>query len=166
MNTDTTLRLWQALPLAPENDWPAIQCQITLRPALWSAVAHYLSTADLDHLPLGRNEIGEGAYCNVQEYDTRLEGKYEVHRRYLDIQLLTRGQELVWVAPLAACHDAEGEFDTAADCQLFLRATDARALEVSPRRWLVLFPTDAHMPCMALGAAPQPVRKVVVKVPL
>jgi len=165
MNTEDIKALWRTLPLAKENDLAKLDEQIEKCPKLWQAVAEWLQTTDLNALPLGRNEIGEGAYANVAEYETRLQSKYELHRRYIDVQLLARGEEIVFVALKEDGIDPLGEFDVEKDCILFASARNSRAVRVAPDSYLVLYPSDAHMPCMAVDGTPRPVRKVCVKVP-
>ena len=165
MTTTDTKALWHTLPLAGENDREQLDEQIERNPQAWEAVARFLKDTDLDALPLGRNEIGEGAFANVQEYETKLESKYELHRRYIDVQLLTRGEEAVFVADKEMGREPQGEFDIQNDFILYATADNARCVKVSPQSWLILYPSDAHMPCMALGNEPQHVRKIVVKIP-
>ena len=165
MNASEVKALWRQLPLSAANDLRQLDEQVERAPEVWQAVACFLQRTDLDTLPLGRNEIGEGAFANVQEYETKTVSKYELHRRYIDVQLLCRGRELVYVAPVAQAREPQGEFDEAKDFILYATATDPRAVEVSPSNYLVLYPSDAHMPCMAIDGKPEPVRKIVVKIP-
>ena len=157
--------LWRTLPLSAANDFSKLDEQITRAPQLWLAVARFLKEQDLSALPLGRNEIREGAYCNVQEYETKTESKFEAHRRYIDVQLLISGEEYVWVAPLSACSAPQGPFDDANDFVLYASAEGAQPVKITLGSWLILYPSDAHMPCMTIGHVPQMVRKVVVKIP-
>lgn len=101
MNISDIKALWRTLPLAKDNDLQKLDEQIERNPQTWQAVAQWLQKTDLNALPLGRNEIGEGAYANVAEYETRLANVYELHRRYIDVQLLARGEEAVYVAEKA-----------------------------------------------------------------
>lgn len=64
--------LWRTLPLAKDNDLSKLDAQIERNPVVWEAVAIFLIEQDLNALPLGRNEIGEGAFANVAEYETKL----------------------------------------------------------------------------------------------
>ena len=74
-------------------------------------------------------------------------------------------EEVVFVADKENGIDPLGEFDVEKDCILFASADNARRVRVAPDSYLVLYPSDAHMPCMAVGEESQPVRKVCVKVP-
>ncbi len=165
MNTENIKTLWRSLPLSAENAFSLMDEQIEKNPRTWEVVACFLLEKDLDTLPLGRNEIGEGAFANVQEYETKLESKFELHRRYIDVQLLTRGEELVYVTPKEDAREPQGEFDEEADFILYASSTSVRKVRVSAESYLILYPSDAHQPCMAIDGTPMPVRKIVVKIP-
>ena len=165
MEKENIKALWRSLPLATENDQEMLAKQIDQQPQVWEKVGLFLRDTDLGTLPLGRNEIGEGAFANVQEYETKLESKYELHRKYIDVQLLTSGEEWVYVANREDAYEPQGEFDTEKDFILFATAQHEKRVRVSPDSWLILYPTDAHMPCMAIDGTSHPVRKIVVKIP-
>ncbi len=67
-----------------------------------NAAIDYTLENRLVDLPIGRYEIdGDRLYLVIQEpklhnFD---EGKYEVHRRYIDIQLILCGQENIYYCP-------------------------------------------------------------------
>lgn len=166
MNTTDIKAMWRALPLAKENDFDALDAQIARSPKAWEAVAHFLKERDLSTLPLGRNEIGEGCFANVAEYETKLSNVFELHRRYIDVQLLAWGEETVFVAPKEQAQEPQGEFDETNDFILYARADKVQPRLVSPASYQVFFPTDAHKPCMATNGVPAPVRKICVKIPV
>jgi YhcH/YjgK/YiaL family protein len=122
----------------------------------------YLSKTDLAGLPPGRIDLdGERMYALVQEYVTKLpeEGKWEAHRRYVDVQYILSGHERIGYAPSeylqSGTYVEEKDF-------LPLRG-EGVSLELSAGFFVVFFPEDAHMPGLAAGK-PGPVKKVVVKV--
>ena len=157
--------LWRTLPLAKDNDLSKLDAQIERNPAVWEAVAIFLKEQDLNALPLGRNEIGEGAFANVAEYETKLQNMYELHRKYIDVQLLTRGSEVVFVADKEHANEVQSDFNVEGDFILYVNADNARQVVVSPDSYQVFYPSDAHKPCMAVDGCPQTVRKVCVKIP-
>ena len=58
---------------------------------------HYLQNTDLSKIEPGRYEIdGSNVYALVQQYETKAKekGRWEAHRRYMDVQYLVRGVEL------------------------------------------------------------------------
>jgi YhcH/YjgK/YiaL family protein len=122
----------------------------------------FLRETDLDALPTGRQEIdGERLYAQVNERDTTplADNLWEAHRRYIDIQYLHRGVELVGHAPLSRL--TAGPYDAALD---YVPASgDGAFLRMQAGDFAIFWPGDAHMPATALGA-PAPVRRIVVKV--
>ena len=165
MTTTEIKALWRTLPLAKDNDLCKLDAQIERNPDVWEAVAVFLKEKDLNALPLGRNEIGEGAFANVAEYETKLKNVYELHRQYIDVQLLARGCEVVFVADKEQAREPQGEFNVEGDFVLYANADNARCVMVSPESYQLFYPSDAHKPCMAADGCPQPVRKVCVKIP-
>ncbi len=165
MTTADIKALWRSLPLAADNDLRKLDEQIERSPLTWQRVGEWLQSTDFEQLPLGRNEIGQGAFANVAEYETKLQNVYELHRRYIDVQLLAHGEEVVFVADKERASKPQGEFNTDGDFILYAQADGARSLRVSPTSYQLFFPSDAHMPCMAVEGRPAPVRKICVKVP-
>ena len=165
MENENIKKAWRQLPLSADNNFDQLDKQIEKNPKAWLCVAEFLQKTDLSALPLGRNEIGEGCFANVQEYETKLQSVYELHRRYIDVQLLTRGEEIVFVAPKEQATEPQGEFNVENDFILYASAKDAVQRRVSLASYQVLFPSDAHMPCMAIDGAPAGVRKICVKIP-
>ena len=165
MTTTEIKALWRTLPLAADNDLCRLDVQIERSPDVWEAVAVFLKERDMNALPLGRNEIGAGAFANVAEYETKRENMYELHRRYIDVQLLAFGREVVFVADKEQALEPQGEFNEEGDFILYADAYNARRVVVSPESYQLFYPSDAHKPCMTVDGEPQPVRKVCVKVP-
>ena len=165
MTPDETKALWRTLPMAKDNDWRKIDAQIELNPKAWEAVALFLKEKDMNALPLGRNEIGYGAFANVAEYETKAENVFELHRRYIDVQLMARGSEVVVVADKEQAREPQGDFNEEGDFILFADAENTRRVVVSADSYQAFFPSDAHKPCIAPDGLPRPVRKVCIKIP-
>lgn len=127
------------------------------------AALDYLAKTDFAAMEPGRYAIdGDKVYAMVQCYETRPreKGKWEAHRRYIDVQYVVEGIEAMGYAPLDKLTVTQPYIEEK-DC-LFL-AGEGSILKVPAKTFAVFFPQDAHMPCLAV-AAPAPVRKVVVKV--
>lgn len=122
----------------------------------------FLRDTDFDGVGAGDLAIdGETVFAFVQEYDTKTANETpEAHRKYADIQYLIDGEEYIGVAPLSAMTE-EVEAHPERDIWFYRGETDL--IRMGKGRFLVLFPEDAHAPCIAVGA-PAPVRKCVVKV--
>jgi YhcH/YjgK/YiaL family protein len=113
----------------------------------------------------GRHEIdGDAIFALVQRYQTRpAAGPLEAHRRYVDVQYLAGGREVIRWAPLASMSTIARPYDEKQDAGLFAAAADVVPVPVAAGQFMILFPDDAHAPCCA-WAEPEPVVKIVVKV--
>jgi YhcH/YjgK/YiaL family protein len=133
-----------------------------LHPDLAAAFA-FLRQPGLATIAEGRHAIaGDRVYAIVQDYDTKplAEGFLEIHRRYVDVQFIVSGEELIGWAPLAD-QAVQTPYDPARDIG-FLHGA-AEPIRVQQGQFAIFFPADAHMPCRTTGT-PTRVRKIVVKV--
>ncbi len=133
----------------------------TLSPRIKRAFA-YLHQTDFNATPDGKYEIdGNNIYAVVQQYSTKTkeQGKWEAHRQYIDIQYIIQGEEMIGYSHLSRL--VPGEYDPARDV-VFL-AGDGNCLPLASGEFMLLYPEDAHMPCIAIDA-PSAVKKVVVKI--
>jgi YhcH/YjgK/YiaL family protein len=124
----------------------------------------FVSHTDLASLEPGRLELdGDRIYALASEYVSKPqeEGRWEAHRRYIDLQCVVKGRELVGYAPVdrltAEAHDEAKDMTWLAGSGDFLM--------IEPGQFMLLWPGDAHMPGIAAGET-APVKKVVVKIRL
>lgn len=126
----------------------------------------FIKKAVAENYPVGRYEIdGDNLYAMVQEYNTNLlaNAKFEGHKRYIDIQYIVSGEELMKVADISKV-TASTEYDAGKDCGFFENAGDASVLLVQQGEYAIFFPQDIHMPGVAPNDKPAAARKIVVKV--
>ena len=131
----------------------------------WDKAFIFLKTNDLTALELKRHDIdGDNLYAPVSEYLTKNEedARYEAHQKYIDIQYVVSGKELIGVAPMSQKKDVLVAYDSTKDIE-FLTVTGGENLLALPDRFFIFFPDDAHRPGLKDGEN-SPVRKVVVKV--
>jgi YhcH/YjgK/YiaL family protein len=124
----------------------------------------FIRDTELASLEPGRHAIdGDDVYALVSEYPSKRpeEGRWEAHRRYLDLQSVVSGTERIGYAPAEGL--AAGPYDEAQDIIWLEGSGDL--LTLVPGRFMLLWPGDAHMPGIAVGL-PAPVRKVVLKIRL
>ena len=97
----------------------------------------------------------------VQEYDTKpaAQAKWEAHRKYIDIQYVISGMERMGFANLKTMQ--VGEYAPERDFQALNGA--GSFVDVFAGAFVIFFPEDGHMPCLCVDA-PEPVRKIVLKV--
>jgi biofilm protein TabA len=125
----------------------------------------YLARTDLGALPLGRTDIeGDDLYVTVSEAETRApeQVRFEAHRRYIDIQLVVRGQEAMGVAPVASLVTSQ-PYDAAKDVEFFTVPQESQTLAIHAGEFAVFAPGDAHRPGLHLDG-PHVSRKAVLKV--
>jgi len=122
-----------------------------------------LAETDFSTLAEGRHEIdGDNLFLLVQHYNTKVVNDTpEAHKKYIDIQFNVSGEEWIGVAPLESMTE-EIEARPEGDIWFYHGPTDNIVL--SGKRFMVLFPQDAHAPCLAINGNSTPCHKVVVKV--
>lgn len=113
-----------------------------------------------------RVELGEGVFALEQAYEAKpvSAGKWEAHERYIDVQVIVSGRELMGVIETSALTLTE-DYRAERDLMFFAPADGGSILRVGPGGVAVFFPADGHMPSLADGE-PALVRKTVVKVPV
>ena len=123
----------------------------------------YLTRTDFADLPVGRMDIeGDSLYAMIQRYDTRPRdsGVWEAHRKYIDVQYVVSGKEYIGWEDINRLQTA-APYDEAKDAELL--SGDGNMLLCRAGTFMILFPGDAHMPCISAGAAER-ILKVVVKI--
>lgn len=122
----------------------------------------YLQKTDFTKVAEGKVEIdGQNIYAIVQEYMTKppAEGRWEAHQRYIDIQYVVAGEELIGYAHLDSMK--AGQYNDEKDI-VFLEG-EGSMIPVPAGTFMLLAPQDVHKPQIAVHT-PQKVKKVVVKV--
>lgn len=122
----------------------------------------FLRTGNVLELLPSRIELdGDKVFAMIQHYNTKPkeQGFWEAHRKYIDVQYVAEGQELMGYANFD--HLEAGEYDAEKDFTL-LKGEGSFVL-MKAGTFVILGPQDAHMPQIAVDA-PQPVKKVVIKV--
>jgi YhcH/YjgK/YiaL family protein len=122
----------------------------------------YLVENDFTDVLPGRVDLsGDAIYALIQEYETRPpeQGKWEAHRRYIDVQYIVTGRERMLFAPIETLE--AGDYVPEKD---FLPLTGrGSTVDLSAGFFIIFFPEDAHMPGLSIDH-PEPVKKVVVKI--
>ena len=115
---------------------------------------------------LGRHDLdGDHCFALVQTYETKpMEmAKFEAHRKYIDVQFIYSGRETILWAPLAEMKEETMAYSEEKEAALWKLVPDVTELHMSAGHFAILFPQDAHAPCVEWGNREQ-VFKVVVKV--
>jgi len=122
----------------------------------------FLARTDLARLENGRHEINDTqAFALVAREQGR--GKenslLEAHRKYLDIQYIIEGEDLIGWLPTASCRRVSSPYDAERDLEFFYDRPDTW-LVLPAGMWAIFMPEDAHAPL----ATQSPVHKVIVKI--
>jgi YhcH/YjgK/YiaL family protein len=112
-------------------------------------------------------DLGDGVFAVEQVYETkpRPEGFFESHRKYIDVQVVAEGEELMEVIDASRIAVRE-PYVVERDLITYVDGVDASLLRAIPGQVAIFFPVDVHMPSLQLRSAPVLVRKSVVKVPV
>lgn len=109
----------------------------------------------------GKYEIDENCYVAVSEYETGAGKDFEAHREYIDVQILLRGKECIYVQDIQQGSPTT-EYDEQKDI-IFYKANDATAYVLDESYFLVLDVDDLHKPGVAIDESMK-VKKYVFKI--
>lgn len=140
-----------------------VRLYASLSPRIAKALAA-LQKGDLQQAADGRYPIdGEDVFALVQQYQTKPaeQGKWEAHRKYLDIQYVISGTEAMGYTTLDQMKVKE-PYNEQKDIVFFEGQGDR--VTVRAGMFAMFFPQDAHMPTLSPATGENHVRKIVVKV--
>lgn len=112
-------------------------------------------------------ELGDGVFAMEQVYETkpRADGFFESHRKYIDLQVVVEGDELMEVIDGTRIAVRQ-PYNPDRDLIMYDDTAEASLLHVFPGHATIFFPIDVHMPSLRRNGKPVLVRKSVVKIPV
>jgi YhcH/YjgK/YiaL family protein len=126
----------------------------------------YLASKNFSAIAQGRYDIdGNDMFALVQEYTTvpKNEKKAEFHERYIDVQFVCSGSEIIGFAPAGTRADVHENCLSDKDAITFTHVSNETDLILTNGMYVVLYPGEIHRPQCACNA-PVLVKKVVLKV--
>jgi len=133
----------------------------------------YIKATDLQNIKPGKYEIDiENIFALISEYKTKSEqeGKLEAHRKYIDVQYVIEGEELMGYSPLgnpAFANATAGRQQILEpykeENDIVFYTGDKSFTKVSEGMFAIFFPEDVHMPGISTGKISD-VKKLVIKV--
>jgi uncharacterized protein, YhcH/YjgK/YiaL family len=131
----------------------------------WEKAFKFLKNNDLSKLEVKRYDIdGDNLFATVSEYMSKNEetANFEAHRKYIDIQYVISGKEIMNIAPITTVKEVLTPYDITKDIE-FVTVTKVVNYNASSSNFFIFFPGDAHRPGLKDGLNSL-VRKVVIKV--
>jgi YhcH/YjgK/YiaL family protein len=130
----------------------------------WEKAFKFLKSNDLSKLELKRYDLdGDNLFATVSEYLSKNEetAKFEAHRKYIDIQYVISGKEIMNIAPIKTVKEVLTPYDATKDIE-FVTVDKIVNYKATPVNFFIFFPGDAHRPGLKDGVN-STVRKLVVK---
>ena len=129
---------------------------------LFKEVFDYIKSHDLLHAECGKIELkGKDLFINVANPTLKAEKDQvlEMHRKYIDIQVLLEGKERMGWKAFDELTDEVQAYNEENDCALYAdRPTTF--VDLLPGQFAIFFPEDPHAPAIGEGK----VRKLIAKV--
>lgn len=124
----------------------------------------YLQNLDYENLNEGKYEVNPSFYYSVQRYNTKnaSECKFESHNKYVDIQLMINGAEIMDIADISRC-SLKTEYDEEKDIMFWNEPTIYSRCTLQARDYIILFPEHIHRGAVQLERTSSVV-KIVGKV--
>ena len=117
-----------------------------------------------DDLSIGRHDVDENFYYNVQEYETddNIDKPYESHKKHIDIQILLSGEEYMQVTDTCRV-DISTPYNEKIDSVLYRPFSNASGTILRPGSVMILYPKDAHR-SISIFSGSCKVKKIVGKI--
>jgi YhcH/YjgK/YiaL family protein len=109
-------------------------------------VLHFIK-ANVSCLKEGRYEINKNVYAVIETSHPKAlkEQKLEVHKKYVDVQYIVDGYDVISYKSLLDCSQICKDYDEAKDIEFFNDKPDFNIL-INEGHFAIFFPSDAHAP--------------------
>lgn len=137
-------------------------------PPIFARLCEKLKSLDLVNLPLGWQDLEEGIRMNVMEFETSPaeDKKAEMHRKFIDIQLLISGTEMIEYGLSEPDLTKFDEYREEDDYQLTEMIEHKNNLVLQPNMFAIFLPYEPHKPGNSVNGKNAQLKKLVVKVPV
>jgi len=114
---------------------------------------------------LGKHVLSENIYANIEMYNTKSlqDGKFESHDRYIDIQILLKGKERIYITGRTGL-TVSVPYNGDKDITFYSDDVDKYNFEVlDGTNFIMIFPHEAHASQIAIDTSEE-VLKLVIKI--
>ncbi len=130
---------------------------------LKKAIAYLLvNKDDMFSNNLGKHEVCDEFFYLIQEYESKESTVWEAHKRYIDIQIVISGEEVIEVADRDYLKSL-GEYDEEKDFYGF-EGKARVTLILGDGDLAILYPEDVHKPGLRSPKGATAIKKCVMKV--
>jgi biofilm protein TabA len=139
------------------------QRQYQLNKAVWDSAFAFMKRNDLVNMPKGKYNIDSPyVYASITDDPSKDFEKtnWESHRRYIDLQYIVTGEEVIGLNPVAQSTVTK-PYDEKKDVANY--SAEGQMLHSVPGTFFLFFPSDAHRPNITPGGN-KPVKKLVIKI--
>ncbi|MDP4277327.1 MAG: YhcH/YjgK/YiaL family protein [Bacteroidota bacterium] len=122
----------------------------------------YIKSHDLSVIEPGKIVVdGDRLFISVSELNgkTPEAAKMEGHQKYIDIQIVLKGEEKMGWTAIEHCTHVLEPYNSEKDIAFFTDKPTA-FIDVQPGEFVIFFPEDGHAPAIGDG----PIKKAIVKV--
>ncbi len=144
-------------------------CLYKIKDKYISYAFDFLISEDIASFPDGRHSIlKDRVYLSVSSYEPKSykDSLWEMHRRYADIHILIKGEEIIASAPSTGSLKCVRKYSRKNDCALFIGECDKSVkIHLSPKSFVFLLPYELHKPSLRVSEEQKSVvRKAVMKI--
>jgi YhcH/YjgK/YiaL family protein len=109
----------------------------------------------------GRYEINKNDYAVIEMSPPKAlkDQKLEVHRKYIDVQYILDGYDVIGCASLLKCSQIYKDYDETKDIEFFDDKPDFSII-LNKGKFVIFFPNDAHAPL----CGEKLVKKCIIKI--
>ena len=114
----------------------------------------------------GRYELDDEVYVNILNDDTKIDGaaKAESHRRYIDLQLMIDGAEIMGIP--VEMPEVAVAYREEKDCMFYAPVSPemCHRLRMENGSFVIFFAGELHAPMLSVNGKVETVRKAVLKI--
>lgn len=129
-----------------------------------SEAIRYIATLELAEMQVGTYTVNPEFYFMLQEYTTKdiSDCRYEIHRKYIDIQMILTGEEQIDLVGAMEFVETEA-YDEKKDVAFGTAYVEPMQTILRDGSFVVIYPGQGHKPSIAVNGA-KTVRKLVAKI--
>ncbi len=133
-------------------------------PERWNTAFKFLAELDTNNIKMGRTDLSKDVYVVFSEYETKdlAKGTYEAHKSYIDLHYVISGREQIAINKHISSLKPINSYNAQNDVTNY--AYDGHPLLLADHtRYFICFPSDAHMPNIAVKKGER-AKKLVIKI--